>query len=114
VLGFFVITLDASVVNVVLPAIRHDLGGGMSGLLWVVDGYTLMFAALLLSAGSLSDRFGARRAFGTGMAVFIATSAACGLAPSLPVLVAARLAQGAGAAPMTPSALALRSSAASS
>ena len=107
VLGFFVITLDASVVNVVLPAIRNDLGGGMSGLQWVIDGYTLMFAALLLSAGSLSDRVGARRAFGTGMVLFIATSAACGLAPSLPVLVAARLAQGAGAALMTPSALAL-------
>src|SRR5690349_5702142 len=107
VLGFFVITLDTSVVNVVLPAIRNDLGGGMSGLQWVIDGYTLMFAALLLSAGSLSDRVGARRAFGTGMVLFIAASAACGLAPGLPVLVAARLAQGAGAALMTPSALAL-------
>lgn len=107
VLGFFVITLDASVVNVVLPDIRDDLGGGMSGLQWVVDGYTLMFAALLLSAGSLSDRVGARRALGTGMVLFIVSSAACGLAPNLPVLVAARLVQGAGAALMTPSSLAL-------
>lgn len=107
VLGFFVITLDASVVNVVLPDIRGDLGGGMSGLQWVIDGYSLMFAALLLSAGSCSDRVGARRTFGAGMALFIVTSAACGLAPNLPVLVAARLVQGVGAALMTPSALAL-------
>ena len=64
-LGFFVITLDAVVVNVALPSIRSDLGGGISGLQWVVDGYTLMFAALLLSAGALTDRIGARRAFPT-------------------------------------------------
>src|SRR5919201_1961843 len=86
-LGFFVITLDAVVVNVALPAIRGDLGGGMTGLQWVVDGYTLMFAALLLSAGSLSDRIGARRAFGVGLALFAAASVACGLAPSLGALV---------------------------
>ncbi len=107
VLGFFAITLDALVVNVALPSIRTDLGGGITGLQWVLDGYTLMFAALLLSAGSLADRFGARRAFATGMAVFIAASAACGLAPNLGVLVAARLVQGAGAAIMMPSSLAL-------
>src|SRR3954462_11160282 len=76
-LGFFVITLDAVVVNVALPAIRSELGGGMTGLQWVVDGYTLMFAALLLSAGSLSDQLGARRAFGVGLALFVAASVAC-------------------------------------
>jgi MFS family permease len=65
VLGFFVITLDALVVNVALPDVRDDLGGGMTGLQRVVDGYTLMFAALLLSAGSFSDRMGAHRTFGT-------------------------------------------------
>jgi DHA2 family methylenomycin A resistance protein-like MFS transporter len=107
VLGFFAITLDGLVVNVALPDVRHDLGGGITGLQWVVDGYTLLFAALLLSAGSLSDRVGARRAFGTGLAVFVAASAVCGLAPNLGVLVAARLAQGAGAAMMVPSSLAL-------
>ncbi|MEV6759713.1 MFS transporter [Streptomyces sp. NPDC051105] len=107
VLGFFVITLDALVVNVALPNVRDDLGGGMTGLQWVVDGYTLMFAALLLSAGSFSDRIGARRAFGTGLTVFVAASAACGLAPNLAVLVAARLVQGAGAAMMMPSSLTL-------
>jgi DHA2 family methylenomycin A resistance protein-like MFS transporter len=107
VLGFFVITLDALVVNVALPDIRNDLAGGMTGLQWVLDGYTLMFAALLLSAGSLSDRIGARRAFGTGLAVFVIASAACGLAPDLGVLVGARLVQGAGAAGMLPASLSL-------
>jgi hypothetical protein len=61
-LGFFVITLDAVVVNVALPSIGHEFGASVAGLQWIVDGYTLMFAALLLSAGSLSDRIGARRA----------------------------------------------------
>jgi len=106
-LGFFVVTLDAVIVNVALPDIRRDLAGGMSGLQWVVDGYTLMFAALLLSAGSLSDRAGARRAFGTGMTLFVLASAGCGLAPTLPALVAARFAQGAAAAAMMPSSMAL-------
>ena len=106
-LGFFVITLDALVVNVALPAISRDLGGGMTGLLWVVDGYTLTFAALLLFAGTLADRIGARRAYGAGLATFVAASAACALAPGLGVLVAARLAQGAGAAVMLPASLAL-------
>src|SRR5437870_5535285 len=107
VLGFFVVTLDALVVNVALPSIGSDLGGGIAGLQWVVDGYTLMFAALLLSAGALSDRIGARHAFGVGLATFVAASAACGLAPQLGALVLARLAQGAGAAVMLPASLAL-------
>ena len=107
VLGFFVITLDALVVNVALPSIRNDLGGGITGLQWVLDGYTLMFAALLLSSGAVTDRVGARRAFGIGLGVFMAASAACGLAPALGVLVAARLVQGAGAAMMVPSSLTL-------
>jgi MFS transporter, DHA2 family, methylenomycin A resistance protein len=106
-LGFFVVTLDAVIVNVALPGIRRDLAGSMGGLQWVVDGYTLMFAALLLSAGSLSDRAGARRAFGAGMTVFVLASAACGLAPSLPSLVAARLVQGSASAAMMPSSMAL-------
>jgi len=111
VLGFFMITLDAVVVNVALPSIRAGLGGGITGLQWVVDGYTLMFAALLLSAGSVSDRFGARRAFGAGLAVFVLASAACGLAPAISALVAARFAQSAGAAVMMPSSMALISQA---
>ncbi len=106
-LGFFVITLDAVVVNVALPSIRSDLSAGMTGLQWVVDGYTLMFAALLLSAGALSDRIGARRAFGVGLALFVVASVACGLAPSLGALVVARFVQGAAAAVMMPSSMAL-------
>ena len=107
VLGMFVVTLDALVVNVALPAIGSDLGSGIAGLQWVVDGYTLMFAALLLSAGALSDRIGARRAFGAGVALFVLASAACGLAPVMGVLIAARVAQGAGAALIMPTSLAL-------
>ena len=106
-LGFFVVTLDALVVNVALPSIGRELGGGITGLQWVVAGYTLMFAALLLSAGALADRIGARQSFGAGLAVFVAASAACALAPGLGVLIAARLAQGAGAAAMMPASLAL-------
>jgi MFS transporter, DHA2 family, methylenomycin A resistance protein len=107
VLGFFVITLDAVVVNVALPSIRGELGGGITGLQWVVDGYTLMFAALLLTAGSLSDRIGARRAFAAGLALFVVASAACGLAPTLGALVAARFVQGSAAAVLMPSSMAL-------
>lgn len=105
--GFAVVTLDAQVINVALPAVRQDLGGGLSGLQWVVTGYTLMFSALLLFAGTFSDRVGARSAYRTGMVLFVAASAACGLAPSIPFLVAARLVQGIGAAMVTPTSLAL-------
>ncbi|OXY91273.1 MFS transporter [Streptomyces diastatochromogenes] len=106
-LGFFVMTLDALIVNVALPEIGRGFGAGIAGLQWVVDGYTLMFAALLLSAGSITDRVGARTAFGAGLAVFVAASAACGFAPNLGTLVAARLVQGAGAAVIVPASLAL-------
>jgi len=106
-LGFFLISLDALIVTVALPDIGRSLGGGMSGLQWVVDGYTLMFAALMLSAGALSDRIGARRAFGGGLVLFALASAACGFAPGLGVLVAARLVQGAAAAVLMPASLAL-------
>jgi len=106
-LGLFVLTLDALIVNVALPAMGRDIGGGLTGAQWVVDGYTLVFAALLLSAGSLVDRIGARQAFAAGFAVFVAASAACALAPDMAVLVAARLVQGAGAAIIAPSSLAL-------
>ena len=106
-LGFFVVALDAQIVNVALPAIRNDLGGGLSGLQWIVTGYTLMFSALLLFAGTFSDRVGARRAYGLGMIVFTAASAACAFSPSLPVLIAGRILQGIGAAMITPSSLAL-------
>ncbi|MFG3344646.1 MFS transporter [Streptomyces sp. NPDC048018] len=106
-LGFALITLDTSVVNVALPAIGADLRAGMSGLQWVVDSYTLAFAALLLSSGALADRIGASRAYGAGVVVFTLASAACGLAPGLPALLAARTVQGVAAAVMLPASLAL-------
>ncbi len=94
-------------VNVALPAMGHGLHGGMSALQWVVDGYTLALAALMLSTGALADRVGAGPAFRGGAVVFTAASAACGLAPDLTVLVAARVLQGAAAAVVLPSSLAL-------
>jgi MFS transporter, DHA2 family, methylenomycin A resistance protein len=106
-LGFFMISLDATAVNVALPAIGRTLGGTTAGLQWVVDGYTLPFAALLISAGAVSDRAGAKRMFGSGLALFVVASAACGLAPHLPVLIGARVVQGAAAAGMLPASLAL-------
>jgi DHA2 family methylenomycin A resistance protein-like MFS transporter len=106
-LGYFMVILDATVVNVALPALGHDLGGGVSGLQWVVDGYTLVFAGLLLSGGSLGDRLGGRRVFQAGLSLFTLASAACAAAPSVDLLVAARLLQGLGAALLVPSSLAL-------
>jgi DHA2 family methylenomycin A resistance protein-like MFS transporter len=106
-LSFFVISLDGSVVNVALPAIQRSLHGGITGLQWVVDGYILMFAAMMLSAGSLSDRIGASRAYAWGIGLFTAASAVCGIAPNLGFLVGARLVQGVAAAVMVPTSLAL-------
>ncbi|SHH31678.1 drug resistance transporter, EmrB/QacA subfamily [Jatrophihabitans endophyticus] len=106
-LGFFIVTLDAVVVNVALPTVQQDFGGGIGGLQWVVDGYTLMFAAFLLTSGVLSDRVGSRRAFAGGVVVFTLASLACGLAPGIGALVAARFVQGTAAAVMMPSSMAL-------
>jgi DHA2 family methylenomycin A resistance protein-like MFS transporter len=106
-LGFFLITLDISIVNVALARIRAELGGGTVGQQWVIDGYTLVFAALLLFAGNLSDRIGAKKALGLGIALFGVTSAACALAPTTGLLIGARAAQGAGAAVMLPASMAL-------
>jgi DHA2 family methylenomycin A resistance protein-like MFS transporter len=106
-MGFFLITLDISIVNVALASIRHDLGGGTTTQQWVIDGYTLPFAALLLCAGNITDRIGAKKALGIGIAVFGVASLGCGVAPTAAVLIAARAAQGTGAAVMLPSSMAL-------
>ncbi|WP_307821769.1 MFS transporter [Streptomyces coffeae] len=106
-LGFTVITVDVSAVNLALPAIRDSLHAGMSGLQWVVDAYTLMFAALMLSAGALADRAGARRAYGWGVSLFTLASLGCALAPDIGTLVAARVLQGGAAAIVMPASLAL-------
>ena len=106
-LGYFMVILDATGVNLALPAISRDLGGGVTGLQWAVDGYTLAFAALLLSAGVAGDRFGPRRVFLAGLALFTVASAGCALAPGIGVLVGIRLVQGTGAALLVPTSLAL-------
>jgi len=106
-LGFVMIAVDASAVNVALPAVGRGLGGSTAGLQWIVDAYTLMFAALLLSAGAFSDRIGASRLYAGGATAFTLASAACGLAPSLGFLIGARLVQGSAAALMLPASLAL-------
>jgi DHA2 family methylenomycin A resistance protein-like MFS transporter len=106
-LGFFLITLDISIVNVALPNITRDLGGGTTGQQWTIDGYTLLFASLLLFAGNLADRAGAKKALILGIAVFTLASAGCAAAPGIGALVAARCVQGAGAAVMLPASMAL-------
>ncbi|GAA2686341.1 MFS transporter [Streptomyces lunalinharesii] len=106
-LGFLIITVDVSGVNIALPAIRSSLHGGMAGLQWVVDAYTLMFAALMLSAGAFADRAGARRAYALGVALFTVASLACALAPGIGTLIAARVVQGSAAAAVMPASLAL-------
>jgi MFS transporter, DHA2 family, methylenomycin A resistance protein len=108
-LGFAVVQLDVSVVNVAIKPIGESLGGGVSSLQWVVSAYTVAFAALILTAGALSDRAGARRVFIAGFVVFTLASAACGLAPSMGALIAARVVQGVGAAVLGGSSLTLLS-----
>jgi MFS transporter, DHA2 family, methylenomycin A resistance protein len=106
-LGFLMITLDATIVNVALGPIGNDLGGAVSTAQWIVNGYTLAFAALLLTAGALADRLGLRTGFLVGLAVFGVGSAACAGAASLAGLIVARVVQGAGAAALMPCSLAL-------
>ena len=106
-LGFVVVLLDVSVVNVALETLRVSFGTDIAGLQWVVNAYTLVFAALLLTSGALGDRIGAKRVFVAGFAVFTLASLACGLAPSLALLVVSRVVQGMGAALLVPSSLML-------
>ncbi len=105
--GFVIVQLDVTIVNVALPTMAKSLGANVAELQWVVDAYTLSFAVLLLAAGVLGDLFGTRRAYLAGFAMFAAASLACGLAPNSAWLVAARIAQGIGAALVVPNSLAL-------
>jgi EmrB/QacA subfamily drug resistance transporter len=107
IMGSFVVGLDATVVNVALPAIEEELGGGLAGQQWVSNGYLLALAALILVGGSLGDVFGERRIFSLGVLGFGLTSLICALAPTIEVLVAGRVAQGVFGALLTPSALAV-------
>ena len=107
VLGEAMVLLEATVVNVALPAIGRDLGAGVAGLQWTLNGYVLTLAALVLPAGSLSDLYGRRRMFTLGAGAFVAASALCAAAPTIQLLVAARFVQGVGGALLTPGSLAL-------
>jgi DHA2 family methylenomycin A resistance protein-like MFS transporter len=105
--GYGVVQLDVTIVNVAVNSIGAAFGGEVAGLQWVVSSYTIAFAAFILSAGALGDRIGAKRVFAAGFAVFTLASLACALAPALPWLIAARAVQGLGAAILVPNSLAL-------
>ena len=106
-LGSGIAGIDATVVNVALPAIGKSLGTGFSGLQWTVTAYTLTLAAFILLGGSLADRFGRRKVFLIGVVWFAVASLLCGLAPGIGTLIAARTLQGVGGALLTPGSLAL-------
>ncbi|MCK2219467.1 MFS transporter [Actinomadura sp. ATCC 31491] len=103
----FMVILDSSIVNVALPSIDRELGFASTGLAWVVNGYLLTFAGLMLLGGRAADLFGRRRALTAGLVLFTASSLAAGLAAVPAVLVAARLTQGVGAALLAPATLAV-------
>jgi EmrB/QacA subfamily drug resistance transporter len=107
VLGSGIAFLDSTVVTVALPRIGADLDAGVSGLQWVLNGYLASLSALILLGGSLGDRLGRRRVFVAGVLVFTVASVACALAPTIPVLVVGRAAQGVGGALLTPGSLAI-------
>lgn len=107
VLGSGIAFLDGTVVNVALPAIGRDFGAGLTDQQWILDGYLLTLSALMLSGGAAGDRYGRRRAFLAGLAIFTAASLACGLASSSGWLIGARVLQGVGAAALVPGSLAL-------
>jgi EmrB/QacA subfamily drug resistance transporter len=107
ILGSAVATIDGTIVNVALPAIERDLGGGLPGQQWVANAYLLALGPLILIGGSLGDIYGERRVFAIGVAAFGVLSLACALAPSIGFLIAARALQGAAGALVTPSSLAI-------
>ncbi|MET0267356.1 MAG: MFS transporter [Duganella sp.] len=106
-IGFVMAMIDVTAVNTALADIAASLAVPLTGLVWVVDGYTLTFAALLLAGGALADRYGPKAVYQSGLALFIVASVLCALAPSGAALVAARLLQGVGAAMFMPSSLSL-------
>jgi len=106
-MGSAVVTVDASVVNVALPAIESELGGGLAGQQWTSNAYLVTLGSLLLLGGSLGDVYGERRVFSLGVIGFGATSVVCAIAPTIEVLVVGRALQGVAGALLTPSALAV-------
>lgn len=106
-ISYTVVLLDASIVNVALGEISHALRSNIAGLQWVVNAYTLTFASLLMTGGTLGDRLGARNVYLTGLSVFVLGSVLCGFAPDLTTLTLARALQGVGSAMLVPCSLAL-------
>jgi len=106
-LSLLMVSMDATIVNVALPALRRDLGASTSGLQWVIDAYTMVVASLLMLSGSLADRFGRRRTFQLGMTVFTLASALCSAAPDLYSLIAFRVLQAGGASMLNPVAMSI-------
>ncbi len=106
-LSLFLITMDVTIVNVALPSIRKDLQAGVAGLQWSIDGYTVVVASFLLLAGSMADRFGRRRTFQVGLAVFSLGSLLCSLAPTTSALVAFRMVQAVGGSMLNPVAMSI-------
>src|SRR3954466_980995 len=107
ILGTTVVTVDSTVVNVALPAISRDLGGGLAGQQWTSNAYLVTLGSLLLIGGSLGDLFGERRVFASGVVAFGLTSLICAVAPTIEVLIAGRALQGVAGALLTPAALAV-------
>ena len=106
-LSLFLVTMDLTIVNVALPAIRRDLHASVAGLAWSVDGYTVVVASFLMLSGSLADRFGRRRTFQLGLAVFSLGSLLCSLAPTSDALVGFRMVQALGGSMLNPVAMAI-------
>jgi EmrB/QacA subfamily drug resistance transporter len=107
VLGSGIAFLDATVVNVALPSIQRDLGGGLTGLQWTVDAYLLTLGSLIVFGGSLGDLYGRRKGFVLGLAAFTAASCLCGAAPNVAILILGRALQGAGGALLVPASLSM-------
>ena len=105
--SLFMVGLDVTIVNIALPSLRTDLDAPISGLQWVIDAYTLVVAGLLILGGSLADRFGRRRIFQTGLALFTTGSLLCGVAPSLGWLIAFRALQAIGGSMLNPVAMSI-------
>ena len=106
-LSLLMVAMDVTIVNVALPSIRQDLHASISGLQWVIDAYTMVVASLLMLAGSMADRFGRRRVFQIGMALFTLGSLLCSVAPSVQGLVAFRILQALGATMLNPVAMSI-------
>jgi EmrB/QacA subfamily drug resistance transporter len=106
-LSLFLVTMDVTIVNVALPSIRADLHASVAGLQWSIDGYTVVVASFLMLAGSTADRFGRRRTFQTGLAIFTLGSFLCSLAPTTAALVAFRMVQAIGGSMLNPVAMSI-------